>query len=63
HLKLAVRVGPATWPGIAFRQVNAPLADRIDIVYSLSRDRGSERIELEVLDIAPAAERRPLELE
>ncbi|MCL4231849.1 MAG: single-stranded-DNA-specific exonuclease RecJ [Dehalococcoidia bacterium] len=63
HLKLAVRDGPATWPGIAFRQANAPLADRIDIVYSLSRDRGSERIELEVLDIAPAAERRPLELE
>lgn len=63
HLKLMVRDGATSWPGIAFRQANAPLADRIDIVYSLSRDRGSERIELEVLDIAPAAGRRPLELE
>ncbi len=63
HLKLTVRDGTTTWPGIAFRQAEAPLADRVDVVFSLSRDRGGERIELEVLDIAPSAERRPLEQE
>lgn len=63
HLKLTVRDGTTTWPGIAFRQADSPLADRVDVVFSLSRDRGSERIELEVLDIAPSAGRRPLEQE
>jgi len=61
HLRLTVKDGPFTWQGIAFRQADADLADRVDIVYSLSRQFGGERVELEVLDIAPAGT-RPLEL-
>ena len=62
HLKLKVRDGAATWPGIAFRKGDAELADEIDIVYSLSREWKGERMELEVLDFAPSAENRPLEM-
>jgi len=62
HLKVTVKDGLATWPAIAFRQAEAELADEVDIVYSLSREWRSERIELEILDIAPTAERRGLEI-
>jgi single-stranded-DNA-specific exonuclease len=61
HLRLTVKDGPLTWQGIAFRQADAELADQVDIVYSLNRQFGSERVELEVLDIAPAGT-RPLEI-
>ncbi len=61
HLRLAVRDGALAWRGIAFRQAAAELDTRVDIVYSLRRDLSGEGVELEVLDIAPAAERRPLE--
>ena len=60
HLKLKVREGASTWPGIAFRMGEAELADELDIVYSLSREWRGERMELEVLDFAPSAERRGL---
>ena len=60
HLKLKVREGASTWPGIAFRMGEAELADELDIVYSLSREWRGQRMELEVLDFAPSAERRPL---
>ena len=61
HLKLKVREGASTWPGIAFRKGEAELAGELDIVYSLSREWRGERMELEVLDFAPSAERRPLD--
>ncbi|MCY3602391.1 MAG: single-stranded-DNA-specific exonuclease RecJ [Chloroflexi bacterium] len=61
HLKLKVREGASTWPGIAFRMGEAELADEIDIVYSLSREWRGDRMELEVLDFAPSAEARPLD--
>ena len=61
HLKLTLKDGLTTWPAIAFRQADAPLADRVDIVYSLAREWRSERIELEILDVAPTAEGRVLE--
>lgn len=60
HLRLTVKDGPFTWQGIAFRQADAELADEVDIVYSLNSQFGGERVELEVLDIAPAGT-RPLE--
>jgi len=62
HLKVTVKDGLATWPAIAFRQAEAELADEVDIVYSLSREWRSERVELEILDIAPTAEGRGLEV-
>jgi single-stranded-DNA-specific exonuclease len=62
HLKLTVKDGLATWPAIAFRQADAVLAETVDIVYSLSRDWRSERVELEILDIAPTSEHRGLEM-
>lgn len=61
HLKVTVKDGPLTFPGIAFRQAGCDLADRMDIVYSLSRQFGGERVELEVLDLVPAGS-RPVEL-
>ena len=60
HLKLKVREGASTWPGIAFRMGEAELAGELDIVYSLSREWKGDRMELEVLDFAPSAERRGL---
>jgi single-stranded-DNA-specific exonuclease len=61
HLKVTVKDGIATWPAIAFRQADADLDERVDIVYSLSREWRSERVELEILDIAPASEGRAIE--
>ncbi|MBI5947849.1 MAG: single-stranded-DNA-specific exonuclease RecJ [Chloroflexi bacterium] len=61
HLKVTVKDGMATWPAIAFRQAEAELADEVDIVYSLSREWRSERVELEILDIAPSSHARGLE--
>jgi len=62
HLKLTVKDGIATWPGIAFRQADAELAGTVDIVYTLSREWRSERVELEILDVVPSSERRALEM-
>jgi single-stranded-DNA-specific exonuclease len=62
HLKLMLKDGMATWPAIAFRQADAELAGEVDIVYSLKRDWKDERVELEVLDVAPAAQHRALEV-
>jgi len=50
-----------TWRGIAFRQADAELDREVDIVYSLQRDWRGDGVEIEVLDIAPTAEGRPLE--
>ncbi len=61
HLKLVVKDGPVTWRGIAFRQAAAELDGKVDIVFSLQRDWRGDGVELEVLDIAPASEGRPLE--
>tara|TARA_Y100000590_G_scaffold243361_1_gene273598 strand:+ start:482 stop:1120 length:639 start_codon:yes stop_codon:yes gene_type:complete len=60
HLKLKVREGASTWPGIAFRMGDMEPAQEIDIVYSISREWRGERMELEILDFAPSSERRPL---
>lgn len=62
HLKVTLRDGAVTWPAIAFRQGDAELANEVDIVYSLKRDWKDERVELELLDIAPSADQRPLEI-
>ena len=62
HLGLRVKDGFATWPAIAFRQASAELAGEMDIVYSLKREWRTDRVELEILDFAPAAEGRPLEI-
>ncbi|MGE3077007.1 MAG: single-stranded-DNA-specific exonuclease RecJ [Dehalococcoidia bacterium] len=61
HLRLTVKDGPITWRGIAFRQAEAELDGQVDIVFSLQRDFRGDGVELEVLDIAPAFESRPLE--
>lgn len=61
HLKVVVKDGPVTWRGIAFRQAEAELDGQVDIVFSLQRDWRGDGVELEILDIAPAFERRPLE--
>lgn len=61
HLRLSVKDGPITWRGIAFRQAEAELDGQVDIVFSLQRDWRGDGVELEVLDIAPAFEQRPLE--
>ncbi len=61
HLKVTVKDGLATWPAIAFRQAEAELDDRVDIVFSLSREWRSERVELEILDITPTGSGRGLE--
>ncbi|MFN0095873.1 MAG: single-stranded-DNA-specific exonuclease RecJ [Dehalococcoidia bacterium] len=62
HVNLTVKDGPLTWPAIAFRQGAKELADEIDIVYSLTREWGGDQLKLEILDFAPSAQRRPLEL-
>lgn len=62
HLKLLLRDGPAVWNAIAFRQGDAELSDRIDIVYSL-REGWRGGAELEVLDLAPSEAQHPLEIE
>ena len=62
HLKLTLRDGLGTWGGIAFRQADSELAPELDIVYSLQRDWRGEAVELEVLDFAPSADRRGLEM-
>lgn len=63
HLRLKVRDGAATWPGIAFGrgEEQAELAGELDIVYTLGREWRGERMELEVLDFAPSAEGREVE--
>ncbi len=61
HLKVKLKEGAVTWPGIAFRKGAMELSGKVDIVYTLSREWKSERVELELLDIAPASERHPLE--
>jgi len=61
HLKVVVKDGPVTWRGIAFRQAEAELDGTVDIVFSLQRDWRGDGVELEILDIAPAFEARPLE--
>ena len=60
HLRLTLRDG-ATWPAIAFRQGDVDLANEMDVVYSLKQDWRGERVEIEVLDMAPSAEHRFLE--
>jgi single-stranded-DNA-specific exonuclease len=62
HLRLMVKDGPVVWRGIAFRQGDAELDGTVDIVYSLQRDWRGDGVELEVLDIAPEAEGRALEV-
>lgn len=61
HLRMKLKGdGAAAWPAIAFRQANGRIADEVDVVYTLRNGREG-LVELEVLDFAPAAERRPLE--
>lgn len=61
HLKVTLKDGLATWPGIAFRQAETELAGEMDVVYSLQSDWRGQGVELEVLDVAPSSAGRPLE--
>lgn len=60
HLRVRVRDGAVTWPGIAFRQGAAALAGEVDIVYTLGRDLNGG-VELEILDLAPSDDGHPVE--
>ncbi len=62
HLKMQLRDGAATWPAIAFRQAGAELEGEVDVVVRLQNGWMDNRLELEVLDVAPASISRPLEL-
>lgn len=62
HLKLTLKDGPITWPGIAFSKADLELAETVDVVYSLQSDWTGQRVELEIIDIAPSYEGRPLEM-
>ncbi len=59
HLQLMLRDGPITWRAISFRNAAAavPEGDPADIVYTFKRDdfRGDGALQLEVLDLRPAA--------
>ena len=59
HLKLKVREGASTWPGIAFRKGDLEPAGELDIVYSLSREWRGERMELECWTSHRARRRGP----
>jgi hypothetical protein len=60
HLKMIFRSGAVRWDAIAWRQMGERFEGEVDIVYSLQNGwRGT--LELEVHDIAPSAEHRPLE--
>ncbi len=61
HLRITLKDGIATWPGIAFGKADLELADTVDVVYSLQRDWTGQRVELEVIDLAPSFEERALE--
>jgi single-stranded-DNA-specific exonuclease len=61
HLKLTLKDGPVTWPGIAFSKADLELDELVDVVYSLQTDWTGERVELEVIDVAPSYEGRALE--
>ncbi len=60
HLRLRLKEGPVIWPAIAFRQGDFVASGEVDVVYSLSHEWRGERLELEVQDIAPTSERRPI---
>lgn len=62
HMKLGFKDRGVYWPAIAFRQAETEMAGKMDIVYSLQREWRGDRVELEILDMAPAIQGRPLEL-
>ena len=62
HLKLTLKDGPVTWPGIAFSKADLELSETVDVVYSLQSDWTGNRVELEIIDIAPSYGGRPLEM-
>ncbi len=62
HLKLTLKHGAVTWPGIAFSKADLELDETVDVVYSLQTDWTGQRVELEVIDVAPSYEGRPLEI-
>jgi hypothetical protein len=58
HLKLTLRANGAVWPAVGFNMIGADLAQRVDIVYRLRREYRGERVELELVDVAPAGARQ-----
>jgi single-stranded-DNA-specific exonuclease len=62
HLRLTLKDGVVTWPGIAFGKADLELAETVDVVYSLQTDWTGQRVELEVIDVAPSYEGRQLEV-
>jgi single-stranded-DNA-specific exonuclease len=63
HLRLTLKDGIVTWPGIAFSKADLELDETVDVVYSLQTDWTGQRVELEVIDVAPSYEGRVLETE
>jgi single-stranded-DNA-specific exonuclease len=61
HLKVMLKDGTVLWPGFAPRRGGMELEGKVDVVYSLTREWRSERVELEIIDIAPSSEGRGLE--
>jgi single-stranded-DNA-specific exonuclease len=61
HLKMQLKDGAATWPAIGFRKAGVDLDERVDVIVQLQHGWLGDALELEVLDIAPSAEGRPLE--
>jgi single-stranded-DNA-specific exonuclease len=57
HLKLVLRANGAVWPAVGFGMIGADLAERVDIVYRLRREYRGDRVELELVDLAPAGAR------
>jgi single-stranded-DNA-specific exonuclease len=57
HLRLKLRSGSRTWPGIGFGLGSAPCGsgDHVDLVWSLKRNGLNGTIELEVKDLAPVS--------
>lgn len=57
HLRLTLRSGSRTWPGIGFGLGPVPCVtgDHADVVWSLKRNGMNGTIELEVKDLAPAS--------
>jgi hypothetical protein len=58
---MQLKDGAATWPAIGFRKAGVDLDERVDVIVQLQHGWLGDALELEVLDIAPSAEGRPLE--
>ncbi len=58
HLRLRLKAGRVTWPAVAFGfgERNVQPGGHWDVVYTFAADRGSEGLELRVIDMAHAGQ-------